>query len=61
MAVSANRRGRVDAQGSFGEFWKKNSPNILPPILGVIGFLLVWQFLSSTGIIKLPGAEQRLD
>ena len=55
MAVSANRRGRVDAQGALGEFWKKNSPNILPPILGLIGFLLVWQFLSSTGIIKLPG------
>lgn len=55
MAVSANRRGGVDAKGSFGEFWKKNSPNILPPILGVIGFLLVWQLLSGLGIIKLPG------
>jgi bicarbonate transport system permease protein len=55
MAVSTNRRRGVDAQGAFGEFWKKNSPNILPPILGVIGFLLVWQFLSSTGLIKLPG------
>src|SRR6476661_8758674 len=55
MAVSTNRRGGVDVQGAFGEFWKKNSANILPPILGVIGFLLVWQFLSSTGLIKLPG------
>lgn len=55
MAVSTNRRGGVDVQGAFGEFWKKNSPNILPPILGIIGFMLVWQFLSSTGLIKLPG------
>ncbi|MEG4216945.1 nitrate ABC transporter permease [Microcoleus sp. Pol14C6] len=55
MAVSTNRRGGVDVQGAFGEFWKKNSRNILPPILGIIGFLLVWQFLSSTGLIKLPG------
>lgn len=55
MAVSTNRRGGVDAQGALGEFWKKNSHNILPPILGVLGFLLVWQFLSSSGIIKLPG------
>ena len=54
MAVSANRRGGVDAKGSFGEFWKKNSPNILPPILGVIGFLLVWELVSGLGIIKLP-------
>ncbi|WP_449417995.1 nitrate ABC transporter permease [Phormidium nigroviride] len=55
MAVSTNRRGGVDAQGALGEFWKKNSHNILPPILGVLGFLFVWQFLSSSGIIKLPG------
>ncbi|NJR22450.1 MAG: nitrate ABC transporter permease [Richelia sp. CSU_2_1] len=55
MAVSTNRGGGVDVQGALGNFWKKNSKNILPPILGIIGFLLVWQFLSSTGIIKLPG------
>ena len=55
MAVSTNRRGGLDAQGMLGEFWKKNSQNILPPVLGIIGFLFVWQFLSSSGIIKLPG------
>ncbi|MEG4330481.1 nitrate ABC transporter permease [Microcoleus sp. AT9_A2] len=55
MAVSTNRRGGVAPQAALGEFWKKNSPNILPPILGLIGFLFVWQFLSSSGIIKLPG------
>jgi bicarbonate transport system permease protein len=54
MAVSTNRGGGVDVQGALGEFWKKNSKNILPPILGILGFLLVWQFLSGTGIIKLP-------
>lgn len=54
MAVSTNRKGGVDVQGVFGEFWKKNSSNILPPILGLLGFLFVWQFLSGTGIIKLP-------
>ncbi|MEG3835599.1 MULTISPECIES: nitrate ABC transporter permease [unclassified Microcoleus] len=55
MAVSTSRRGGAAPQAALGEFWKKNSPNILPPILGVIGFLFVWQFLSSSGIIKLPG------
>ncbi|MCC3406787.1 MAG: nitrate ABC transporter permease [Microcoleus sp. PH2017_10_PVI_O_A] len=54
MAVSTNRRGGVDVQGALGEFWKKNSSNVLPPILGLLGFLFVWQFLSGTGIIKLP-------
>ncbi|MBE9093104.1 nitrate ABC transporter permease [Tychonema sp. LEGE 07203] len=54
MTVSISRKDSK-AQGGFGEFWQKNSPNILPPILGILGFLLVWQFLSSTGLIKLPG------
>ena len=55
MAVSTNRRGGVNTQGMVGEFWKKNSQNILPPLLGIFGFLFVWQFLSSSGLIKLPG------
>ncbi len=54
MAVSTSRKGGVDVQGAFSEFWNKNSANILPPILGLLGFLLIWQFLSGTGIIKLP-------
>jgi bicarbonate transport system permease protein len=39
----------------FSKFWKKNGKNILPPILGIIGFLLVWQFFSTIGLVKLPG------
>lgn len=39
----------------FTTFWKKNAQNIIPPILGLLGFLLVWQFLSSIGLVKLPG------
>ncbi len=39
------------------KFWQKNAKNIIPPILGILGFLVVWQFFSSTGIIKLPGPD----
>jgi bicarbonate transport system permease protein len=39
----------------FSKFWKKNGKNILPPILGIVGFLLVWQFFSTIGLVKLPG------
>lgn len=39
----------------FSKFWKKNGKNILPPILGILGFLLVWQFFSTIGLVKLPG------
>jgi bicarbonate transport system permease protein len=38
----------------FAKFWRKNSQNILPPIVGILGFLVVWQLCSMTGLIKLP-------
>ncbi|MEB3120128.1 MAG: nitrate ABC transporter permease [Snowella sp.] len=38
----------------FAKFWRKNSQNILPPIVGILGFLVVWQICSMTGLIKLP-------
>jgi len=28
---------------------------LLPGIVGVVGFLLLWQLLSSTGVLRLPG------
>jgi bicarbonate transport system permease protein len=39
----------------FSKFLKKNGKNILPPILGLLGFLLIWQLLSTIGLVKLPG------
>lgn len=39
---------------SFQTFWKKNKDNILLPAIGVISFLAVWQFVSMTGITRLP-------
>lgn len=45
---------RSNSKNPIARFWKKNAPNIVPPIVGILGFLLVWQFFSMTGIIKLP-------
>jgi bicarbonate transport system permease protein len=39
----------------LAKFWKKNSKNILPPLIGISGFLILWQILSSSGILSLPG------
>jgi bicarbonate transport system permease protein len=36
-------------------FLRKNGQYILPPIVGFLVFFTIWQVLSSTGIIKLPG------
>ncbi len=42
-------------RNSLSKFWRKNANNIVPPILGILGFLIVWQFFSGVGLIKLPG------
>ncbi|MDX2270386.1 MAG: nitrate ABC transporter permease [Cyanobacteriota bacterium] len=29
--------------------------HVLPPLLGILGFLLIWQLFSSSGLTRLPG------
>ena len=36
-------------------WWKRNRKSILPPILGIGGFLIFWQLSASLGFTKLPG------
>jgi bicarbonate transport system permease protein len=40
---------------SLGHWWKRHRKSILPPILGIGGFLLFWQLSSSLGLTKLTG------
>lgn len=34
---------------------EKNKSNILPPLIGIIGFLLIWEIFSSIPGVRLPG------
>jgi bicarbonate transport system permease protein len=36
-------------------WWKRHRKVIVPPILGILGFLLAWQLSASLGLTKLPG------
>lgn len=55
MAATTNlRRKNGNSNNAFAKFWKKNSQNIIPPIIGILGFLVVWQICSMVGLIKLP-------
>lgn len=45
---------KMKSKNPIARFWAKNAGNIIPPIVGILGFLLVWQFFSMTSIIKLP-------
>lgn len=55
--MTANTRARKKTRTSnpIASFWQKNSQDIILPILGVLGFLTIWQLLSWTGITRLPG------
>jgi bicarbonate transport system permease protein len=54
--MTTTRRINKNNRDNFiSAYWKKNSQEIILPILGILGFLTIWQFLSSTGLIKLAG------
>ncbi|MFZ4639854.1 MAG: nitrate ABC transporter permease [Nodosilinea sp.] len=40
---------------SIQEFWQKQGSGLLPPILGIAAFLIVWQLFSWSGLTRLPG------
>lgn len=52
MATSVSRTSKGGF--NFSKFWKKHSGDILPPIVGILFFLILWQLMSMVGLIKLP-------
>ncbi len=52
MVVTTRSNG---TSSSLAKFWQKNGQYIVPPIAGLLIFMVLWQILSSTGAIKLPG------
>lgn len=56
MAVStAGRKGNSqNSSNPISTYWEKNKDNIIPPLLGIAGFLALWQLISMVGLIKLP-------
>jgi bicarbonate transport system permease protein len=55
--ITQRRRSKktVEMPAFFQDFWNKRGQDILLPIMGVLGFLIVWQLVSSSGITRLPG------
>jgi bicarbonate transport system permease protein len=56
MATTLNSRRNSNSSNNnyFTKLWKKHSQTILLPIVGIVGFLIVWQMCSIIGLIKLP-------
>jgi bicarbonate transport system permease protein len=56
MTANARMRNKGGANGNFlSSWWEKNGGDIIPPILGILAFLLIWQIFSGIGLTKLPG------
>lgn len=55
VANSGTRARRSSSPRSIQSFWKKQSQNIIPPLIGILSFLLIWQLISSSGLTRLPG------
>jgi len=49
------RRTGLKLPRAISGFWQKQSKNIVPPLLGILGFLTLWQLVSWSGITRLPG------
>lgn len=56
MTVNTVKRNSGNSlTDNLRDFWKKQSNDIVPPILGFLAFLTIWQILSSSGLTRLPG------
>ncbi|HEY9657767.1 MAG TPA: ABC transporter permease subunit, partial [Allocoleopsis sp.] len=55
MTTSAKLPSTTSTPNAFQTFWKKRGPDILPPAIGILGFLILWQLFSSSGLTVLPG------
>lgn len=55
MVVNARSQSkRGSTENPLQIFWQKQAGNIVPPILGIVGFILVWQAISMSGLTRLP-------
>ncbi|MBF2000846.1 MAG: nitrate ABC transporter permease [Synechococcales cyanobacterium M58_A2018_015] len=59
-ATVPSRSKATSSSASFQSFLNSPAANIVLPILGLLGFLTIWQILSSVGLIALPGPIQVL-
>lgn len=49
------RRSGLKLPRALSDIWQKQSKNIVPPLLGILGFLTLWQLISWSGVTRLPG------
>lgn len=54
------RKKSVKNSNAIATWWQKNQGNILPPLIGVLGFLILWELVSTLPGMRLPGPSSLL-
>ncbi len=49
------RQKRTKNSNAIAIWWQKNKGNILPPLIGILGFLILWELVSTLPGMRLPG------
>ncbi|MBF2058247.1 MAG: nitrate ABC transporter permease [Cyanobacterium sp. T60_A2020_053] len=55
MTTSVRVSSKKKSSNPVITFWQKYQGNLIPPIIGVIGFLFVWEMVSLLPGMRLPG------
>ena len=55
MTTNARTRNPRTSRFNLSSFSGKYSTAIIPPLLGILGFLIIWQLFSWSGLTRLPG------
>lgn len=53
MANTAKLNNR--GNNPIASFWQKNQQNLFPPLVGIVGFLLLWELVCLLPGMRLPG------
>ncbi len=57
MATSTTnvRKKSTKNSNAIATWWQKNKGNIIPPLIGILGFLILWELVSTLPGMRLPG------
>ena len=56
MTISTPMRQKsAKNSNAIATWWQKNKGNILPPLIGILSFLILWEIISTLPGMRLPG------
>lgn len=56
MTISTPMRQKsAKNSNAIATWWQKNKGNILPPLIGILGFLILWELVATLPGMRLPG------